>query len=147
MDLNYIGQLRKGTEQAVGYDLFVSRIEHISPGYVIAYIDLAIEYPEGYACLLLPRSSISKTGWVLANSVGLVDPDYRGQIQAHFRAFPIALASIEGVQELVFPPFPYQPGERCLQMMFAQVPSINAKPVTELSPSKRGDGGFGSTGK
>ena len=81
-----------------------------------------------------PRSSIWKTGMVLANSCGTVDYGYTGEVCAFFYH--------------VMPNMPkYEPGDRVAQMKIGFTVPIEFAEVEELDETERGDGGFGSTGK
>lgn len=93
---------------------------------------LAVEIPEGYVGLVFPRSSISKTQLELANSVGVIDSGYRGEIMLKFRY------NSEGMV--------YDVGDRVGQLIILPYPSIEFEEVEELSSTDRGEGGFGSTG-
>lgn len=92
---------------------------------------LAFEIPEGYVMFVFPRSSVSNTDLVLANSVGVVDSGYRGELKLRFRK--------TGSDD-------YQIGERVGQIMVLPYPKINFEVVDELGDSDRGAGGFGSSG-
>ena len=94
---------------------------------------LAIEIPEGHVGLLFPRSSVSKTNLRLANSVGVIDSGYRGEIILKFdrKGFTDTLYSV---------------GDRVGQLMLLQNPSIQFVEVPELTGSDRDTGGFGSSG-
>lgn len=95
---------------------------------------LAMEIPEGYVGLIFPRSSISKTPHSLANSVGVIDSSYRGEIKLRMR--------YEEDRE----DMEYGFGDRVGQLIVVPYPKINFVEVETLSNSVRGDGGFGSTG-
>ena len=98
--------------------------------------DLAIELPSGYCALLMPRSSIGKnTTLALANSCGLLDSDYRGEIKFQFRE----LADAHGLK--------YKIGDRIGQILIIKNEDIEFQEVNELSNSERGTGGFGSSGR
>jgi dUTP pyrophosphatase len=89
----------------------------------------------GYAALILPRSGLGhKHGIVLGNLVGLIDSDYQGQI----------FVSVwnRGQAE-----FTIQPMERIAQMIIVPVAQVEFNVVEAFDESKRGAGGFGSTGK
>ena len=92
---------------------------------------IAIEIPEGHVGLLFPRSSVSKTNLRLANSVGVIDSGYRGEIILKFDK--------QG-------PVDYLPGDRVAQLMLLKNPSIQFVEVPDLKPSDRDTGGFGSSG-
>ena len=96
---------------------------------------LAIEIPEGHVGLLFPRSSISKTGLTLRNSVGIIDSGYRGEITFKFNN--ILMSSCE----------PYNVKERIGQLIIMPYPTIEFEEVEELSTTERGAQGFGSSGK
>lgn len=95
---------------------------------------IAVEIPEGYVGLLFPRSSISNTSLVLANSVGVIDSSYRGPIKFRFKKI-INKSNI------------YTVGERVGQLVIMPYPKIESVEVPELSETERGAGGFGSSGK
>lgn len=94
---------------------------------------LAVEIPDGHVGLLFPRSSISNTGLILSNSVGVIDSGYRGEIKFRFKHIP-------GTAD-------YNVGDRVGQLVILPYPSIETEEVTELNSSERGEGGFGSSGK
>lgn len=94
---------------------------------------LAIEIPEGYVGLIFPRSSISNMGLSLANSVGVIDSGYRGEIKLRFYK-PVGL-------------IPYKVGDKIGQIMIVPYPQIEFEDSEELSSSDRNISGFGSTGK
>ncbi len=83
---------------------------------------------------LYPRSSISKTPLRLANSVGIIDAGYRGNIMA-----VVDNISAESYQ--------IQKGQRLFQICGRFLEPINLTLVDTLSDSERGNGGFGSTGR
>lgn len=100
---------------------------------IVTYgIGLAVEIPEGFVGLLTPRSSVYKTGLFLANSVGIIDSGYRGEIMFKFKCFEF------GVE--------YNIGDRVGQLLLVPIPLIKTLEVDELSSTDRGEGGFGSTG-
>lgn len=94
---------------------------------------IAVEVPEGYALMLYSRSGHGVKRISLANSVGVVDSDYRGEIKA--------LIKNDGFFAMdVFP------GDRIAQGMIIPVQQVMFE-EGELSDTTRGSGGFGSTGK
>jgi len=102
-------------------------------GYIEYDTGLAIEIPEGYVGLIYPRSSLSNTGLILANHVGVIDQNYRGSIKCRFKAIPNTTI--------------YSVGDRIAQLIIQPCPKIEFEVVDELSDTTRGDGGFGSSGK
>lgn len=127
------------TPGAAGMDLVATSVDYkVSGAYdVIQYVEygtgLAFEIPEGYVGLLFPRSSVSNTDLILANSVGVIDSDYRGEVKLRFREVGV-LGSI------------YKVGDRVGQIVFVPFISLPVTVVNTLSGSDRGAGGFGSTG-
>jgi deoxyuridine 5''-triphosphate nucleotidohydrolase (EC 3.6.1.23) len=89
----------------------------------------------GYAALILPRSGLGhKHGIVLGNLVGLIDADYQGPLMVS--------CWNRGVQ-----PYTVQPFERIAQLVIVPVVQAQWQVVEAFTPSARGEGGFGSTGK
>lgn len=96
---------------------------------------LAIELPLGYEGQVRPRSGLAlKHGVTLVNSPGTVDRDFRGQVR---------IIVINHGRE----PVEIKPGDRIAQMVVAPVVQAELEVVDELSPTERGEGGFGSTGR
>ena len=110
-------------------DVIVSEIE-------VRAINLgvAMEIPQGHVMLLFPRSSIGKNTWLrMANSVGVIDSDYRGTIHALYENNDMCSTFIKK-------------GDRIAQGIILPIPKIDFEEVTLLSGTKRGHGRFGSTG-
>ena len=126
----------KSTEGACGYDVYANavKLDGINKRISI-YFGFAVEIPEGYALEFIPRSSICKTGFRLANCIGLIDSDYRGEVYATFDVIDIANKNN------------YKIGDRVGQFKVIKNYKSKFVEVDELSETKRGDGGFGSTGK
>ena len=93
---------------------------------------IATEIPEGYVGLVFPRSSIRKYGLALANSIGVIDSGYRGEIMCSFK--PTGSCPT------------YNVGDKVAQMIIMPYPEVNYVEVNELSDTDRGEGGHGSTG-
>lgn len=118
-----------------GMDLTAVSVEdEYYNGNVVYNTGLAFEIPEGYVGLLFPRSSNSKKGLLLSNSVGVIDSGYRGEVSFKFKV----LNSSMGI---------YKVGERIGQILIVPYPQIEFEEVEELSETERGTGGYGSTGK
>ena len=127
----------------IGFDLFLPENIEVQP-YETKFIDLGIkcEYKSDndktfYGYLLCPRSSISKTKLRLANSIGVIDPNYRGYL----------IAAVDNISNKVQK---LNKGERYFQLVFTKFTKPDKVEVIEkdqLSNTERGDGGFGSTGK
>jgi len=110
------------------------QIDGKRPLYIEYKTGLAIEIPKGYMGLIFPRSSNSKKGLLLANSVGVIDSQYRGEICCRFKMVDKKAIS-------------YSKGDKIAQLIIIPYPKIELKVVDELSETERGEGGFGSTGK
>ncbi len=130
---------KQGSAGAAGFDLTAVSVTEVESHGLISYIEydtgLAVDIPDGFVGLLFPRSSISNKGLSLANSVGVVDSDYKGPIK--LRMYSSAVSDQE----------PYVVGERVGQLIIMPIPDVTFEVVEELSTSERGEGGFGSTGK
>lgn len=89
----------------------------------------------GYAAMILPRSGLGHNhGIVLGNLIGLIDSDYQGQIMIS------CWNRGKG-------PFTIVPGERIAQLIIVPVLHADFEVVSEFTASKRGEGGFGHTGR
>lgn len=96
---------------------------------------LSVEIPYGYVGLIFPRSSIVKTKLSLANSVGVIDANFRGELKLYFEVGSRATKN-------------YEVGDRIGQLVILPLPIIEVIETTNnLSETDRGEGGFGSTGK
>lgn len=94
---------------------------------------LAFEIPEGYVMLIFLRSSMGARGFALNGHVGVVDSDYRGSV---FVPLTMMKRSIQVINE----------GDRIAQAMVVPFPKVEFMEVETLTETKRGKGGFGSTG-
>lgn len=95
---------------------------------------LAFAIPDGYVGLMFPRSGSGSNGMALANTVGVIDSGYRGEVIANLKN--------NGAE-----PMHIHKGDRVVQLV--TVPCLRYEPdvVDVLPPSARGEGGFGSTGR
>jgi dUTP pyrophosphatase len=94
---------------------------------------IAVQPPIGYYFELVGRSSISKTGYIVANSVGIIDASYTGSIK-------VALVKVwKEAQDIELP-------ARLVQLIPRQFIHLEPKEVSEFDGTKRADGGFGSSG-
>ena len=111
---------------------------NVAPGETVAIpsgIAISIHDPNLVA-ILAPRSGLGiKHGIVLANTIGVIDSDYQGEIKI-------------GIRNQGSEPYSIQPGERICQMLFMPVVQASLRVVKEFSQETvRGEGGFGHTGK
>jgi dUTP pyrophosphatase len=124
----------RATPRDIGLDLVAIDIAKTLPNGVVLFdTGLAVSPPDGYYLEILPRSSISKTGWMLANSVGTIDPEYTGNLM-------IALVRVVPSAPDLVPPF------CCCQLVLRKAEYAGVRVVDSLASTVRGDGGFGSTG-
>lgn len=125
----------RATAGDAGLDLWSTRItnELDSSGKLILvyHTDIAVEIPEGYVGLLVPKSSIAERSLMLCNHAGIIDSGYRGEIKAKFKVTTDAIPTV------------YQKGEAFAQLVI--VPCLILEPtlVNELSSTERGEKGFG----
>jgi dUTP pyrophosphatase len=122
----------------------VTEIVQEADDFVICKLGFALGIPEGYKLTLVPRSSLTKTTWILQNSPGLGDCDYTGEYQFRFRAIPTGFDTYTGLP--MYTNFPFSEGERIGQVYLEEVIPMEFQEVDELRVTDRGDGGFGSTG-
>lgn len=126
------------TEGSAGLDLTViSDNDTIVIPYnstMLCRTGLSFEIPKGYVGLVYIRSSVgTKLDLVLSNQVGVIDSDYRGEVMLPLRNLGRGGRVIES-------------GTRIAQMVITPILSSNIEVVDELTETKRGVGGFGSTG-
>lgn len=126
-----------GTAAAAGVDLRANIEEAISVGSlekVIVPTGLFMEIPVGYEAQVRPRSGLAfKHGITVLNSPGTIDADYRGEIK-------VILVNLSKDT------FVIENGERIAQMVIAAHEQAEWVEVESLEETKRGAGGFGSTG-
>lgn len=120
---------------AAGYDLFSTENVHLLPNKPTKIrTGLALEIPEGYFGAVYIRSGISLKQVMLANSVGVIDSSYRGEL--------CVLVTYYGNER-----FLVEKGMRVAQLVLQPCePYLQFVEVGELSNSFRGEGGFGSSG-
>lgn len=128
--------LKYATEGSAAVDVRLAECVRVKPGATVpARTGLYLEMPETMAALLLPRSGLGSKGLVLANTVGLIDSDYRGEITLMLHN-----------RNTTGKPIHVEEGDRAAQMLFIPILRPELILTDKLSQTKRGDGGFGSTG-
>ncbi len=144
----------RGSALAGGWDVTCTEIIQESPDFVICKLGFALQPDRRFKITLVPRSSLTKTKWILQNSPGLGDADYLGEYQYRFRALPEGFGMISGYSSgfkdtptLTYPKFPYNVGDRIGQIYLEEVIPMDFIEVDELTETDRGHGGFGSTGR
>lgn len=128
---------RRQTGGSAGFDLqaCIDGPVELKPGDIRTVPSgIAVELPEGYVGFVFARSGLAtRHGIALANGVGVVDSDYRGEIR-------IGLVNLSGE------PYTVNPGDRIAQLVI--MPVAAACFVREnIGETDRGSGGFGSTGR
>lgn len=133
----------KASEGAAGFDLSAHSLDFSEDGLVVK-IGTGVHFsiPHGMFGMLVPRSSIYKKNLLLANNVGIIDSDYRGEIIMVYRSADGKKLDVGHITTLL--------GERVGQILFLNLHyPIAVTPVSsidELGSTQRGEGGFGSTG-
>jgi deoxyuridine 5'-triphosphate nucleotidohydrolase len=125
----------KGKYTDVGYDLTViKKAKEWNKKTTLYDTCIKIQVENGYYAEVVPRSSLSKSGYMLANSVGIIDPNYTGNIL-------IALVKVDEDAPDLELPF------RCCQLIFRKhVIADMIESDTDFGDTSRGQGGFGSSG-
>ena len=116
--------------------------------YIEYSTSLKIQPPEGFFSIVVPRSSISKKKLMLANSIGVIDAGYRGEISARFKYIfqPSDLVICpETLTMSVYPDCLYEKGDKIAQLIFIPLTTPKLE-INELDSSTRNEGGYGSTG-
>ena len=117
-----------------GADL-VATVAWATESQIVYGTGLAVEIPEGMVGLVFPRSSVRNYALSVANSVGVIDSGYRGEIMVTFN-----IKTNHNTREL------YKIGDRIAQLVIMPVPLVQYTEVDELSETSRGEAGHGSTG-
>lgn len=118
-----------------GADLAAAESVTLEPGArALVSTGFAVAIPDGHAGLVMPRSGLAiRSGITVINAPGLIDSGYRGEVK---------VALVNHSQQ----PFTIEPGDRIAQLVVIAVESPVFVAVDELPDSRRGEGGFGSTG-
>lgn len=117
----------------VGFDLTIIDVaKKISDKTTLFETGVALDIPPGFYVEMVPRSSISKTGYMLANNVGIIDPGYISTIK-------VPLVKVDdSLPNLKLP-------LRIAQLILKPYVVAHSKQVYDIATTTRGDGGFGST--
>ncbi len=118
----------------IGFDVTLTHIDSKNGETTFYGTGIAITPPKGFYADLVPRSSFSKTGYVIANSFGVIDPNYTGELK-------VGVLKIDKTKpDLILP-------GRYFQLILRPVISAKVVITDKLELTERSDGGFGSTGK
>jgi dUTP pyrophosphatase len=131
-------RLTRGSEEAAGWDARAHldmSIEIPPTQRCLVPLGIVLDLPQGWECQVRPRSGLAlQYGITVLNSPGTIDSDFRGECGA------ILINHSSS-------PFMVHAGDRIAQLIFAPIAPIALHEVQEVSTSRRGEGGFGSTGK
>lgn len=135
---NNIEKPKYMTEGSAGIDVSANISEEIELKPLERYLvptGIKLEIPQGFEIQVRPRSGMAfKHGITVLNSPGTIDSDYRGEIK-------VLLINLSNEA------YKIQPQERIAQLVLSKVYQLSFDERTELSETKRGEGGFGHTGK
>ena len=124
---------RKAHPSDIGYDLTAIGVDKVVSDRIVLFeTGIRVCPPKGYYIEIVPRSSISKSGYILANSVGTIDPDYTGTLK-------IALIKVDEKMPDITLPF------TLCQMVLRKAEESQLLFVTNLESTERGEGCFGSS--
>ena len=129
---------QRATEGSAGYDLcaVLDSPVVIAPGQTVSIsTKLAVQPPDGCAVFVFGRSGLGvRHGIAPANAVGVIDPDYRGEI-------------IVGLHNHSQTEYTISHGDRIAQMVIMPIYIAQVVQAEQLTQTARDAGGFGSTGK
>lgn len=126
----------RATNGSAGWDLYSMRYFRVrgAPG-TSEPLGIAIEIPNGHVGLICPRSGLAANfGVTVLNAPGIVDSDYRGEV------------SVLLVNHGRYPEY-IRAGDRIAQLLIVPIADAQILEVEELSPTTRGNRGFGSSGR
>jgi dUTP pyrophosphatase len=120
-----------------GYDLHAAEAAALEPGERASVgTGIAVAIPEGHAGLVLPRSGLAaRHGISVVNAPGLIDAGYRGELR-------VLLLNTDRERS-----FEVVAGDRIAQLLVVRVEGPQLEEAPELDETRRGGGGFGSTGR
>lgn len=134
--LDYAGRAPlQASEGAAGLDLYADA-DTIIPGSSIVLVGTGtkVSIPSGFFGLLAIRSSLGAKGISLANGIGIIDSDYRGEVKvAIHNLMPDSVTLPEGI--------------RIAQLVVVPFATVSLHEVCAFDVTERGEGGFGSTGR
>ena len=118
-----------------GLDLYAAETVQVAPRVVtLVPTGIAVTIPEGHVGILAARSSLAvKKSMTLANGVGIIDADYRGEIK-------VPVIPLDGCHNLI------QAGQKIAQLIILPIATPTVEVVADLDETTRNTGSFGSTG-
>ena len=126
---------KKGSDGAAAFDAYLPETyPPLEPNSIrIVSLGFSVEVPADYELQVRARSGLATKGIIVANGVGMVDSDYRGDVG-------VILWNASGAIQ------PLNKGDRICQLKLSYAPKIVWEIVDEIEDTERGQGGFGSTG-
>jgi dUTP pyrophosphatase len=125
---------KKAYDTDTGLDLVaIDVFKRLENGVIMLETGIAVKPPSGYYTEILPRSSIIKTGFILANSVGIIDSSFRNSLK---------IAIIPVYENTVFN---FEDIKNKFQLVIRKIEDFEVEEVDDLDITERGMGGFGST--
>ena len=128
---------RRATMGSTGFDLYACIDDggsiQLNPTPKLIGTGIAIEVPPGYDAQIRPRSGLSEKG--IGVTLGTVDSDYRGEVMVTMYMLTPGVS------------FEVKHGDRIAQLVMHKLPNVKVIESEELSTTKRGTGGHGSTGR
>lgn len=125
----------KATPESSCYDVYsVEEVKFMTWTKRMVPTGLAFELPPGMSLDIRPRSGLASQGFIILNSPGTLDSDYRGELL-------ISCMSLSTLDILI------EKGDRIAQIRLFRTIDIEFEEVKELDETSRGEGGFGSTGR
>lgn len=119
--------------QEVGYDLTLISVDKRISDWTTRYdTGVIVAPPEGYHTEIVPRSSLTKTGYMMSNSIGVIDSSYRGHLM-------VVLTRVDPTLPPITLPY------KGFQLVLRKTHLLPTEEVSELDQTYRGTGGFGST--
>jgi dUTP pyrophosphatase len=126
---------KNGFQSDIGYDLTCIGIyKHLSDRVTLYETAVKVSPPPGYYIEIIPRSSMSGSNYALANSIGVIDPTFRGSLKVALWKINPLIPDIE---------FPFT----LCQIVLRKAEYTEIVQVESLDETDRGEGGFGSTNK
>jgi dUTP pyrophosphatase len=124
---------KKAGPNEIGYDLtLINKVKEIDDYTIMYDTGIIIKPPDGYYTEIVPRSSIVKSGWMLANSIGIIDPTYRDTLRVVLKRMDPCQHEIE------------LPSKLCQLILRKVSNDFDVVEVSHLDKTER-TGGFGST--
>lgn len=120
-----------------GMDLTTRQTVTLAPGETkMVGTGVAVEIPQGYFGMVVPRSGLGSRGVNISNCCGIIDSGYRGEIKA----------ALHNNQSIMGKSVTVERGERICQLIIVPFATCACEEVSELSDTERGESGFGSSG-